>query len=49
MNDEERFFAELKTRTVHAYYTSRIGVHDELAFKGNTLLNEFVGEDISKS
>ena len=49
MNDEERFFAELKTRTVHAYYTSRIGVHEELEFKGNTLLNEFVGEDISKS
>jgi glucoside 3-dehydrogenase (cytochrome c) hitch-hiker subunit len=48
-NDEERFFGELKTRTVHAYYTSKIGIHDELEYKGNTLLNEFVGEDISKS
>ena len=48
MNDGERFFVELKTRTVHAYYTSRIGIHDELEYKGNTLLDEFVGEDISK-
>jgi gluconate 2-dehydrogenase gamma chain len=48
MTDEERFFAELKTRTVHAYYTSKVGIHDELEYKGNTLLTEFVGEDISK-
>jgi hypothetical protein len=47
--DDERFFAELKTRTVHAYYTSKIGIHDELEYKGNVLLDEFVGEDISKS
>jgi gluconate 2-dehydrogenase gamma chain len=46
--DEARFFTELKTRTIHAYYTSRIGIHDELEYKGNVLLQEFVGEDISK-
>ena len=47
-SDEARFFKELKTRTVHAYYTSRIGIHDELEYKGNVMLDEFVGEDISR-
>jgi hypothetical protein len=46
--EPERFFAELKTRTVHAYYTSKIGIHDELEYKGNVMLDEFVGEDISR-
>jgi hypothetical protein len=49
MNDDERFFADLKTRTVHAYYTSNIGIHDELEYKGNVMLDQFVGTDISKS
>lgn len=45
---EDRFFVELKRRTVHAYYTSRVGIHDELEYKGNTLLEEFVGTDVSR-
>lgn len=45
---EERFFAELKRRTVHAYYTSRIGIHEELQYKGNVLLQEFAGIDVSR-
>jgi hypothetical protein len=44
---EELFFRELKERTVHAYYTSKIGIHQEMEYKGNTLLNEFVGTDAS--
>jgi hypothetical protein len=40
----ELFFRELKERTVHAYYTSKIGIHQEMEYKGNTLLTEFVGE-----
>lgn len=44
---EEKFFVELKSRVAHAYYTSKIGVHDELEYKGNTYLKEFVGEDMS--
>jgi len=45
---EERFFAELKRRTIDAYYTSRIGIHDELEYKGNVLLDEFAGIDVSQ-
>ena len=41
---EELFFRELKGQTVRGYYTSKIGIHDEMEYKGNTLLAEFVGE-----
>jgi hypothetical protein len=40
---EERFFAELKSRVAHAYYTSEIGLKQELEYKGNTYQNEFAG------
>jgi gluconate 2-dehydrogenase subunit 3-like protein len=46
---EEKFFAELKSRVARAYYTSKIGIHDELEYKGNTYLREFVGIDVSNS
>jgi gluconate 2-dehydrogenase gamma chain len=39
----ERFFGEAKTRTVQGYYTSKIGIHEELHYKGNQFLQEFVG------
>jgi len=42
---EELFFRELKSRTAHAYYSSKIGIHDEMEYKGNTYLKEFVGYD----
>lgn len=45
--DEEKFFVELKGRVAHAYYTSKIGIHDELEYKGNSYLREFAGEDVS--
>src|SRR5882672_4614054 len=44
---EEKFFAELKSGVARAYYTSKIGIHDELEYKGNTYLKEFVGVDVS--
>ncbi|MCI0523767.1 MAG: gluconate 2-dehydrogenase subunit 3 family protein [Acidobacteria bacterium] len=44
---EEKFFVELKSRVAHAYYTSKIGIHNELEYKGNTYLREFAGEDVS--
>lgn len=44
---EEKFFRELKSRVADAYYTSKIGLHDEMEYKGNTFLREFVGEDAS--
>ncbi len=40
---EETFFQELKRAIVHAYYTSSIGIHQEIEYKGNVLLDEFVG------
>jgi hypothetical protein len=40
---EVRLFRELKRLTVHGYYTSKIGIHDELEYKGNRVLREFVG------
>lgn len=43
--DEEKFFRELKSRVADAYYSSRIGIHDEMEYKGNMFLREFVGED----
>ena len=42
---EVRFFVELKRLTVRGYYTSKIGIHDELEYKGNRILQEFVGCD----
>jgi len=40
------FFGELKAATIHAYYTSKIGIHQEMEYKGNTLLQEFVGYEV---
>jgi hypothetical protein len=42
---EVQFFNELKRLTVDGYYTSKIGIHDELEYKGNRILQEFVGCD----
>lgn len=43
---EELFFKELKLRTARAYYSSKIGIHDEMEYKGNTYQKkEFVGFD----
>jgi hypothetical protein len=43
---EELFFRELKARTAHAYYTSKIGIHQEMEYKGNVLLQEFAGYEV---
>jgi gluconate 2-dehydrogenase subunit 3-like protein len=40
---EVQFFRELKRLTVRGYYTSKIGIHDELEYLGNRILQEFVG------
>ena len=40
---EERFFKTIKNMTIDGYYTSRIGIHEELQYKGNTYLKEFKG------
>jgi hypothetical protein len=40
---EERFFRTVKYATIDGYYTSEIGIHQELHYKGNTFLKEFTG------
>jgi hypothetical protein len=40
---EERFFRTIKNATVDGYYTSEIGIHKELRYKGNSYLKEFTG------
>jgi gluconate 2-dehydrogenase gamma chain len=42
----ELFFRELKARTANAYYTSDIGIHQEMEYKGNTILQEFNGYEV---
>ncbi|MEO7144321.1 MAG: gluconate 2-dehydrogenase subunit 3 family protein [Bryobacteraceae bacterium] len=32
---EERFFRLLKQYTIQGYYTSKIGIHDDMEYKGN--------------
>ena len=39
----QRFFGQLKNSTVFAYYTSSLGIHQETEYKGNVLLDKFVG------
>jgi hypothetical protein len=39
----ERFFTELKRMTVNGYYTSKIGIHQDLQYVGNTYLAAFPG------
>jgi len=49
---EVKFFNELKEITVECYYTSKIGIHDELGYKGNRILKEYVGcddQDLAKT
>jgi Gluconate 2-dehydrogenase subunit 3 len=42
---EVKFFNDLKETTVLCYYTSKIGIHDELEYQGNRILQEYVGCD----
>ena len=40
---EERFFVAAKRATVDGYYTSTIGIHQDLEYQGNTALMDFPG------
>jgi Gluconate 2-dehydrogenase subunit 3 len=39
----EEFFKSTKDATIRGYYTSEIGIHKDLEYKGNRVLAEFVG------
>src|SRR5215467_2331086 len=42
-NELEHFFGQLKAMTVQGYYTSSIGIHDDLQYQGNTYIESFPG------
>jgi hypothetical protein len=44
---EEKFFKELKSRVVQAYYTTEVGIKQEMEYKGNTYQTEFAGYDVT--
>jgi Gluconate 2-dehydrogenase subunit 3 len=43
--EPEKFFTQLKQTAAFAYYSSSIGIHQETNYKGNVLLEQFVGYD----
>jgi hypothetical protein len=45
----EHSFVTIKWWVAEAYYTSEIGIHDELKYRGNVFIDEFIGTDVSKS
>ncbi|HMF78961.1 MAG TPA: gluconate 2-dehydrogenase subunit 3 family protein [Bryobacteraceae bacterium] len=42
-SEPEKFFVQLKASTTFAYYSSSIGLHKEMEYKGNTIQQEFSG------
>lgn len=40
---EEKFFRTIKSMTIDGYYTSEIGIHKDLRYKGNSYLKEYKG------
>lgn len=44
--DAEKFFKQIKGATIQAYYTSKIGIHDDQRYKGNVIQpGDFAGFD----
>jgi hypothetical protein len=44
----ESSFSTIKWWVAEAYYTSTIGIHDELQYQGNVYIGDFIGTDISR-
>ena len=44
-SEPEKFFTQLKQTTAFAYYSSSIGIHQEMNYKGNVILQQFAGYD----
>src|SRR5262249_12569595 len=44
--DAEKFFRQIKGSTINAYYSSKIGIHDDQRYKGNVIQpGDFAGFD----
>ncbi len=39
----EQFFGQLKNTTAAVYYSSYVGIHQEIEYKGNVILEQFAG------
>ena len=45
-SDAEKFFKQIKGSTIQAYYTSKIGIHDDQRYKGNVYqTGDYAGYD----
>jgi hypothetical protein len=45
---DEKFFGELKHATGIAYYSSKVGMIDDIGYQGNRVIREFAGVDVSR-
>ncbi len=45
--EAEKFFTQLKQTTAFAYYSSSIGIHQEINYKGNVPIDKFVGYEVT--
>jgi len=46
----ERFFQELKLRVVRGYYSSNVGIHQDMEYKGNVYQpGDFAGIDVTST
>ncbi|HEY3219917.1 MAG TPA: gluconate 2-dehydrogenase subunit 3 family protein [Gemmatimonadales bacterium] len=44
--EPEKFFRQIKSATIRAYYTSKIGIHDDQQYKGNVIQpGDYAGYD----
>jgi hypothetical protein len=43
--DRERFWGQLRETTTWVYYTSSIGIHKDMQYLGNVILEQFQGYD----
>ena len=43
--DGEKFFQKLKSATVFGYYTTGIGIHQDIEYQGNIIQEQFAGYD----
>lgn len=41
--EAEKFFTQLKETTAFAYYSSSIGIHNDMGYLGNVILDKFAG------
>jgi gluconate 2-dehydrogenase subunit 3-like protein len=45
--NDEKFFNSLKHATAFAYYSSSVGIHKDMEYKGNVYLPQFVGIEVT--